>query len=218
MRSDTGRTDSLWMATVPPRVLPPLAEDQRADVAVIGAGIAGITTAYLLALEGRRVVVLEDGAVGGGETGRTTAHLSNALDDRYHVLERLHGQEGARLARGQPRGGDRPDRIHRRRPRRSSATSSGSTGISSSRRASRSTTSMRSSRPRGGPGSADVAHGAPRARRLLRQRSLPPLSAPGAVPSARSTWTRWSGRSSGAVDGSSATPTSPVWRRGRPPW
>ena len=98
MRSDTGRTDSLWMATVPPRVLPPLAEDLRADVAVIGAGIAGITTAYLLALEGRRVVVLEDGAVGGGETGRTTAHLSNALDDRYHVLERLHGQEGARLA------------------------------------------------------------------------------------------------------------------------
>ena len=78
MRSDTGRTDSLWMTTAPPRVLPPLAEDLRTDVAVIGAGIAGITTAYLLALEGRRVVVLEDGAVGGGETGRTTAHLSNA--------------------------------------------------------------------------------------------------------------------------------------------
>ena len=98
MRSDTGRTDSLWMTTSPPLVLPPLAEDLRTDVAVIGAGIAGITTAYLLALEGRQVVVLEDGAVGGGETGRTTAHLSNALDDRYHVLERLHGQEGARLA------------------------------------------------------------------------------------------------------------------------
>ncbi|HEX6107730.1 MAG TPA: FAD-dependent oxidoreductase [Gemmatimonadales bacterium] len=64
----------------------------------MGAGIAGITTAYLLALEGRQVVVLEDGAVGGGETGRTTAHLSNALDDRYQVLERLHGQDGARMA------------------------------------------------------------------------------------------------------------------------
>jgi glycine/D-amino acid oxidase-like deaminating enzyme/nitrite reductase/ring-hydroxylating ferredoxin subunit len=98
MRSDTGRTESVWMTTVAPRVLPRLTEDLRADVAVIGAGIAGMTTAYLLAVEGRQVVVLEDGAVGGGETGRTTAHLSNALDDRYHLLERLHGQEGARLA------------------------------------------------------------------------------------------------------------------------
>jgi glycine/D-amino acid oxidase-like deaminating enzyme/nitrite reductase/ring-hydroxylating ferredoxin subunit len=98
MLSDTGRTDSLWMATAPPRVRPPLAEDLRTEVCVIGAGIAGITTAYLLAREGRRVVVVDDGAVGGGETGRTTAHLSNALDDRYHVLERLHGPEGARLA------------------------------------------------------------------------------------------------------------------------
>ena len=98
MLSDAGRTDSLWMKTAAPRVLPPLMEDLRTDVCVIGAGIAGITTAYLLALEGRRVVVLEDGAIGGGETGRTTAHLANALDDRYHVLERLHGEEGARLA------------------------------------------------------------------------------------------------------------------------
>jgi glycine/D-amino acid oxidase-like deaminating enzyme/nitrite reductase/ring-hydroxylating ferredoxin subunit len=100
MLSDTGRTESLWMVSDPPRVMPPLTKDLRTDVCVIGAGIAGITTAYLLAQAGPRVVVLEDGAVGGGETGRTTAHLSNALDDRYHVLERLHGAEGARLAAG----------------------------------------------------------------------------------------------------------------------
>ena len=98
MLSDTGNTDSLWMVTSPPGVMPTLVSDLRTDVCIIGAGIAGITTAYLLAQAGRRVVVLEDGAVGGGETKRTTAHLSNALDDRYHVLERLHGREGARLA------------------------------------------------------------------------------------------------------------------------
>lgn len=98
MLSDTGRTDSLWMLTSELRVPPSLAQDLRTEVCVIGAGIAGITTAYLLAKAGKRVVVLEDGAVGGGETGRTTAHLSNALDDRYHVLERLHGLEGARIA------------------------------------------------------------------------------------------------------------------------
>src|ERR671915_2616987 len=86
------------MVTHPPAIPSALRQDLQTEVCVIGAGIAGVSTGYLLAKAGRRVVVLEDGAVGGGETGRTTAHLSNALDDRYHVLERLHGQEGARLA------------------------------------------------------------------------------------------------------------------------
>jgi glycine/D-amino acid oxidase-like deaminating enzyme/nitrite reductase/ring-hydroxylating ferredoxin subunit len=75
-----------------------LTEDVRADVVIVGAGIAGLTTAYLLTKEGKRVVVLDDGPVAGGETCRTTAHLSNALDERYYELERLHGERGARLA------------------------------------------------------------------------------------------------------------------------
>jgi glycine/D-amino acid oxidase-like deaminating enzyme/nitrite reductase/ring-hydroxylating ferredoxin subunit len=76
----------------------PLTADARADVCVVGAGIAGLTTAYLLTKEGRSVVVLDDGPVAGGETSRTTAHLSNAFDDRYYELERMHGEQGARLA------------------------------------------------------------------------------------------------------------------------
>src|SRR5436309_1793283 len=76
----------------------PLQADGSADVCVVGAGIAGLSTAYLLAREGKSVIVLDDGQVGGGETGRTTAHLSTALDDRYYELERLHGREGARIA------------------------------------------------------------------------------------------------------------------------
>jgi glycine/D-amino acid oxidase-like deaminating enzyme/nitrite reductase/ring-hydroxylating ferredoxin subunit len=57
-----------------------------------------MSAAYLLALEGKSVVILDDGPIGGGMTGRTTAHLVNALDDRYFELERLHGEDGARLA------------------------------------------------------------------------------------------------------------------------
>src|SRR5688500_10649607 len=57
-----------------------------------------MTTAYLLAQAGRRVVVLDDGPVAGGETGRTTAHLSWALDDFYTEIEKMHGSEGARIA------------------------------------------------------------------------------------------------------------------------
>jgi len=71
---------------------PALAADISADVCIVGGGIAGLTTAYLLARAGKSVVVVEDGDIGSGETGRTTAHLSNALDDRYYELERLHGK------------------------------------------------------------------------------------------------------------------------------
>lgn len=76
----------------------PLNGNIEADVCIVGAGIAGLTTAYLLAKEGKSVVVLDDGEIGGTMTSRTTAHLANALDDRYYELERLHGEEGARIA------------------------------------------------------------------------------------------------------------------------
>jgi Rieske Fe-S protein len=50
------------------------------------------------ACEGRSVVVVDDGPIGGGQTGRTTAHLSNAMDDLYQTIAKIHGAEGARLA------------------------------------------------------------------------------------------------------------------------
>jgi glycine/D-amino acid oxidase-like deaminating enzyme len=65
---------------------------------VIGAGIAGMSTAYLLAREGRSVVLIDDGRPGCGQTGVTTAHLSSEIDDSYHEIVRLHGEQGARLA------------------------------------------------------------------------------------------------------------------------
>src|SRR5436305_5940892 len=98
MESDSGKTTSVWMATADVPAFGPLAADEGADVCVVGAGIAGLTTAYLLAREGASVVVLDDGPLGGGMTARTTAHLSNALDDRFYELERLFGEEGSRLA------------------------------------------------------------------------------------------------------------------------
>lgn len=98
MKRGSGATASVWMgkADVPSR--PALAKDITADVCVVGAGIAGLTTAYLLADEGSSVVVLDDGAIAGGETSRTTAHLVNVLDDRYFEIESMHGEKGARLA------------------------------------------------------------------------------------------------------------------------
>ncbi|MGH9901594.1 MAG: FAD-dependent oxidoreductase, partial [Pyrinomonadaceae bacterium] len=98
MKTDSGQSVSVWMRTAEVPSASSLTQDARADVCVVGAGIAGMTTAYLLAREGKSVVVIDDGPLAGGETSRTTAHLVNALDDRYYELERLHGERGARLA------------------------------------------------------------------------------------------------------------------------
>jgi glycine/D-amino acid oxidase-like deaminating enzyme/nitrite reductase/ring-hydroxylating ferredoxin subunit len=91
-------TRSLWKATFDMPEYPPLAGDAQAEVCVIGAGIAGLSVAYELVRANRSVIVVDKNAVGGGETAQTTAHLSSALDDRYFMLERLHGPEAARLA------------------------------------------------------------------------------------------------------------------------
>ena len=98
MHSDSGHTTSVWMDTTEVPQFQPLTQDLRSNVCVIGAGIAGMTTAYLLARAGRAVVLIDDGPIGGGETSRTTAHLTAALDDRYYNIEKMHGEEGARLA------------------------------------------------------------------------------------------------------------------------
>src|SRR3569833_231050 len=98
MKRGSGATASDWMVTAEIPSRPALTKDISADVCVVGAGSAGLTTAYLLAQEGRSIVVLDDGPIAGGETSRTTAHLVNALDDRYFELETLHGEKGARLA------------------------------------------------------------------------------------------------------------------------
>jgi glycine/D-amino acid oxidase-like deaminating enzyme/nitrite reductase/ring-hydroxylating ferredoxin subunit len=90
-------TTSIWTSVEIP-FRPALDKNVTADVCVVGAGIAGLTTAYLLATEGQSVLVLDDGPIAGGETSRTTAHLVNALDDRYFQLEKLHGHKGSQLA------------------------------------------------------------------------------------------------------------------------
>jgi glycine/D-amino acid oxidase-like deaminating enzyme/nitrite reductase/ring-hydroxylating ferredoxin subunit len=89
---------SVWAATAQLPAYSPLTSDTAADVCIVGAGISGLTTAYLLTQVGKSVVVLDDGAIGSGMTGVTTAHLVTALDDRFFELERLHGERGARLA------------------------------------------------------------------------------------------------------------------------
>lgn len=89
---------SFWMDQCPLRSTAVLTENLSTDICIIGGGIAGLTCAYRLLQEGKNVVILDDGPLCGGETSRTTAHLTNTLDDRYFILEQKFGPEGTTLA------------------------------------------------------------------------------------------------------------------------
>ena len=92
-------TSSVWSLKNPALVGAALAGDVSYDVCVIGGGIAGLTTAYLLSREGKRVVVLEAQAgLVNGETGSTTAHLAWVIDDRFARVASIRGDDVARAA------------------------------------------------------------------------------------------------------------------------
>lgn len=93
--TSTGST-SAWIATATVPDYPALQGDQHADVCVIGAGIAGLTTAYMLLRSGKSVIVIDAAGVGAGETGRTTAHFFPP-DERYFEIERGFGTDKAAL-------------------------------------------------------------------------------------------------------------------------
>ncbi|MFI6393165.1 FAD-dependent oxidoreductase [Nonomuraea sp. NPDC050540] len=67
---------SYWMRTAPGHSYPALEQDLRADVVVVGAGIAGLSAAWELVKAGRSVAVLEAGRIAAGVSGHTTAKLS----------------------------------------------------------------------------------------------------------------------------------------------
>lgn len=88
---------SLWRATSNTPRFNPFRGDLHVDVAVIGAGITGLTAALLLAERGRTVALLEKESIAAGETGNTTAHITVAIDARYHYVRRKYSAEEARL-------------------------------------------------------------------------------------------------------------------------
>lgn len=95
MENELLHPHSVWSATADLPVYPPLSANVNVEVCVIGAGIAGLTTAYLLAKQGATVAVVEARDVGSGETSHTTAHIATS-DDRYWHIEETYGAEAAR--------------------------------------------------------------------------------------------------------------------------
>lgn len=97
-KSTSGNTISVWISKTKPLKFSPLKKDISVETVVIGGGISGLTTAYMLATSGKKVAVIEDGYLGSGETGRTTAHISYVFDRDYSELLKVHGQEKTKVA------------------------------------------------------------------------------------------------------------------------
>ncbi|KAK5997719.1 Putative Rieske 2Fe-2S iron-sulfur YhfW-like protein [Cladobotryum mycophilum] len=97
----TGGTDAVWVHKDPYSNRPQfqsLSSDLETEICVIGAGIAGISIAYELVSRGHEVTLVEGRDVISGESGRTSGHLSTALDDHYTSIKKKHGLNGAQAA------------------------------------------------------------------------------------------------------------------------
>lgn len=88
---------SYWMASTDRTDRDPLAAETEADVAIVGGGIVGLTTALLLAESGCEVLVLEADRIAAGVSGYTTAKLTAGHGLLYSHLGSSFGTDAARL-------------------------------------------------------------------------------------------------------------------------
>ena len=92
------RNVPVWIDDTPIRQFPKLQRNVSVDVLVIGAGITGITVAYLLKKAGSTVALTERERVASIDTGHTTAHLTYVTDVPLHQLVRNFGEDHAQAA------------------------------------------------------------------------------------------------------------------------
>ncbi len=90
-------THPIWTEFKRNRKFPLLPHNIGVDVAVIGGGLAGVTSAYKLAKEGKRVLLLEADRIGEGATEYTTAMITQEVDTDISDLVKIFGEEKARL-------------------------------------------------------------------------------------------------------------------------
>lgn len=88
---------SYWRSAYSGSTYPSLEEQIETDVVIVGAGITGLTSAYLLKRAGHKVVVLDKGTVGSGTTGRTTGKVTSQHGLGYQSMTKRFGAATAKI-------------------------------------------------------------------------------------------------------------------------
>jgi glycine/D-amino acid oxidase-like deaminating enzyme/nitrite reductase/ring-hydroxylating ferredoxin subunit len=90
------KTEAYWQASATLPQFPSLSQDLEVDVVIIGAGLTGITAAWLLKQGGAKVALLDRQCCAAADTGHTTAHLTYVTDERLYTLVKNFGKDGAK--------------------------------------------------------------------------------------------------------------------------
>jgi glycine/D-amino acid oxidase-like deaminating enzyme len=88
---------SYWQASAKALAFPKLNKDRETDIVIVGGGIAGLTSAYLLKRAGYDVVVLEKNTIGSGTTSKTTGKITSQHSLIYDGLINKHGENTAKI-------------------------------------------------------------------------------------------------------------------------
>lgn len=91
------KSTNYWLDSTKLHTFPKLTEKKHVDVCIVGAGLTGITTAYLLSKQGLKICVIEAGRIVNGTTGHTTAKITMQHGLIYHELIKHVGKENAAL-------------------------------------------------------------------------------------------------------------------------
>lgn len=91
-----GSETSYWLETMPPGRFPKLERSLRADAVIVGGGICGLSTAYLLKKSGLKVAVVEKDTIGAGTSGHTTGKITSQHGLAYGELMQRLGKKAAR--------------------------------------------------------------------------------------------------------------------------
>lgn len=92
---------SLWQRAMPVYVPAASGLPTEVEIAIVGGGITGLTTALLLQRSGKKCILLEAQNIAFGTSGGTTAHLNTVMDTPYYQVKKDFGEDGMNLlARG----------------------------------------------------------------------------------------------------------------------